>query len=248
MYTDDLNSNSNGDGGGGGGASNLPEELSPITIALSFQASKSSPLVVTRADATNSALYGDEKGFIRQFYCPTQATSTAEILSKVPYMDLFYSYPVPGGVEQGNGYWDRWRISYIYNEGALGWGPDDGVNYQRARGKATNIRQTSKTFFACDGLPAIPNNPARADLNSAQMTGEGFATLYNNIINPNNGRAVKAPVTMADALAGNGNAGDPQCFDLIRHQGKINIGFFDGHVETRTINSKDLSSVYLIAP
>ena len=56
------------------------------------------------------------------------------------------------------------------------------------------------------------------------------------------------PVTLGDALAGNANAGDPQNFDTLRHRGRMNIGFFDGHVETRNISVSDLQSVYLIAP
>jgi prepilin-type processing-associated H-X9-DG protein len=68
----------------------------------------------------------------------------------------------------------------------------------------------------------------------------GFVTLYNKV--------PLGPVTMADALAGNNNAGDPQNFDRLRHKGKINIGFFDGHVEVRNINAGDLADVYLLAP
>jgi prepilin-type processing-associated H-X9-DG protein len=67
-----------------------------------------------------------------------------------------------------------------------------------------------------------------------------FATLYNKV--------PAGPVTVADALTGNTRAGDPQNFDRLRHRGKINIGFFDGHVETRTISPGDLSNVYLMPP
>jgi prepilin-type processing-associated H-X9-DG protein len=53
---------------------------------------------------------------------------------------------------------------------------------------------------------------------------------------------------MADALKGDGLAGDPENFDLHRHHGKINIGFCDGHVETLSITPSDLSKVFLMAP
>ena len=72
---------------------------------------------------------------------------------------------------------------------------------------------------------------------------------------------------MGDALTNPAVAGDAQCFDFNRHNGtrnmgtvtnnvnnvkatnaKINVGFFDGHVETRSINYKDLQRVFLLAP
>ena len=70
--------------------------------------------------------------------------------------------------------------------------------------------------------------------------GYGMSTFYNIAQYP--------PVTMADAYLENGNAGDTENFDLIRHHGKINIAFCDGHVETRTISAADLQSVFLLAP
>ena len=74
-----------------------------------------------------------------------------------------------------------------------------------------------------------------------------MSTVY-NVVDPVYGVSVAPTMTLADALTGDGLAGDPQNFDLHRHRGKINIAFCDGHVETRSITPQDLSSVYLMAP
>jgi len=104
------------------------------------------------------------------------------------------------------------------------------------------VHQPASTFFAADGLPGSVGN---------EIVGAGLFTLY-----PNNlGKTVVPPATMADALTGKTTAGDPACFDKLRHQGKINIGFCDGHVEClsmansdQQIISGDLQKVYIMPP
>jgi prepilin-type processing-associated H-X9-DG protein len=124
-------------------------------------------------------------------------------------------------------YWIIWQDdqSYIYNEAALGW--DD--NLGRLRGQIAKVRASSQTMLLADGLGG---NPTRWQI--------GFSTVYNKVST--------GGITLADALAGDGLAGDPSNFDFVRHQGKINVGFFDGHVETRYISVAELSGVYLKAP
>jgi prepilin-type N-terminal cleavage/methylation domain-containing protein/prepilin-type processing-associated H-X9-DG protein len=55
------------------------------------------------------------------------------------------------------------------------------------------------------------------------------------------------PVTLADALMQDGNAYDAASFDYIRHRGKMNIVFADGHVETVRITAGDLRRCYLLS-
>jgi prepilin-type processing-associated H-X9-DG protein len=43
-------------------------------------------------------------------------------------------------------------------------------------------------------------------------------------------------------------AGSASCFDLKRHQKKINVAFCDGHVETRDITTGDLQKIFLVPP
>jgi prepilin-type processing-associated H-X9-DG protein len=127
----------------------------------------------------------------------------------------------------------------------LGWGEQDPNNgsadrYNRKHGDSKQVRQASKTMFVADGLQGSPN-----DSRFFYITGSGMASVYNVATQP--------PVTLADAFNGEGNpqadkAGDHESFDIRRHNGKINVGFCDGHVELRNITVNDLSTVFLMAP
>jgi len=181
-----------------------------------------------------SAQAGDPTGYSRNFWCPSQASTIQDFGPGVgPYL---YFGTSPGGFGSVQSY-----LSYIFNEAVMGWGITDTFN--RLRGNSALIRQPAATLFACDGLQG---NPTRSEIPGGLSW--GFLTVYNISPNP--------PVTLADAYLGtatqNGSggnlAGDPASFDAKRHQGKINIGFCDGHVETRTISVGDLKNVFLMAP
>jgi prepilin-type N-terminal cleavage/methylation domain-containing protein/prepilin-type processing-associated H-X9-DG protein len=200
--------------------------IAPITISLATELSaKQAQFVLSNASVGNAET--DPNGFIRNFLCPSQASSTSELIQ----LPMLYIMPVtiPGGGRSI--IWYTQAQSYIYNEAVLGW--DDAT--KRLRGKYSQIRQPSRTMFAADGLMGtiyesrFPYQP-----------GTGMATLYNMVPNP--------PITLTDALTGDGKAGDSEAFDLHRHYGKINVAFCDDHVETRSITKSDLTTVYLMAP
>jgi len=67
------------------------------------------------------------------------------------------------------------------------------------------------------------------------------------VINKVKPDAAAGPITLADALAGNARAGDPQNFDRYRHRGRMNVAFLDAHVESVPIEPGALSRV-LITP
>jgi prepilin-type processing-associated H-X9-DG protein len=179
----------------------------------------------------------DDGGFIKHFLCPSQFSSISEFpLTLQPMLQL--------GADTNYIIWEIEPVSYIYNEAALGWGEQNrALNYadefNRKHGDSRQIRQPSKTMFVADGLPGSPN-----DARFFYITGSGMASLYNMASQP--------PVTMADAFKGEGNpgdlAGDHESFDTHRHNGKINIGFCDGHVELRNVTMNDLATVFLLAP
>ncbi|HSV15092.1 MAG TPA: prepilin-type N-terminal cleavage/methylation domain-containing protein [Tepidisphaeraceae bacterium] len=169
-----------------------------------------------------NAVHLDMTGFLKHFRCPSHAAMDPTVL----HTEMLYARdPFAPGASRSL----TWRAtqSYIFNEAAFGW--DD--NYARARGQLARIRRQSQTMAMADGVLGAPGRFPGA---------VGFATLYNKL--------ALGPVTLADALAGNAKAGDPQNFDRQRHKGTLNIGFFDGHVETRTIAVANLTDVYLLAP
>jgi prepilin-type processing-associated H-X9-DG protein len=92
-------------------------------------------------------------------------------------------------------------------------------------------------MLMADGLGGSTNRVTQLGLS---LTNGAFSTVYNKV--------PTGPVTLADALADNTKAGESLNFDFVRHRGRINIGFFDGHVENRTISPGDLRNVYLTAP
>jgi prepilin-type processing-associated H-X9-DG protein/prepilin-type N-terminal cleavage/methylation domain-containing protein len=221
---------------------NEPPFIAPITASLANEMSYRNALLYTTNDAEEAYMY-DDRGYYRHFICPSHVTS----LSDFPYAQrpMVYFCDVPQDASDPNNglfagwIWEAEPISYIYNEALLGWGeknPQAGYadEFNRLHGSSKRVRQPAKTMFVADGLQGSLYDPR-----ITYPTGAGMATLYNI--------ATQAPVTVADALAGT-IAGDPQCFDKYRHRGKINIGFCDGHVETRNITSRDLASVYLLAP
>jgi prepilin-type N-terminal cleavage/methylation domain-containing protein/prepilin-type processing-associated H-X9-DG protein len=202
--------------------------LAPITISLATELSaKQAQFVLSNQSVGNAET--DPNGFIRNFICPSQGSTDGPNpnQSQIPMLYLAtYQTPMFSSTV-----WYTESQSYIYNEAVLGW---DDTN-KRLRGQYTQIHQPSQTMFAADGqMGGIYEG------RFPYLTGVGMLTLYNMVPNP--------PVTLADALIGDGKAGDPENFDLKRHYGKINIAFCDCHVETRSITQSDLSKVYLMAP
>jgi prepilin-type processing-associated H-X9-DG protein/prepilin-type N-terminal cleavage/methylation domain-containing protein len=202
----------------------VPNVLMAFTGSLAMELGDPLP---SRAQSDNDIFTGQTNitGYIRFFRCPSQ---DLPINSPLPPPAIFYRN-IAGGGTQVLG-WAEWQ-SYVYNEAAMGW--DDSLG--RQRGKLDVIRRQAQTMVMADGLYSSGRSPYPSLLASYP-----FATVYNKVAFP--------PVTLGDALAGNANAGEPQCFDLPRHRGKVNVGFFDGHVETRNISVGDLSDVYLLAP
>jgi prepilin-type processing-associated H-X9-DG protein/prepilin-type N-terminal cleavage/methylation domain-containing protein len=203
-----------------------PSMIAPITVALSAEMSYHNGLFAKGNDQIGNA-ETDPNGFIRNFLCPSQATTILDINQ----FSMLYESSAVAYTEQE---------SYIFNEAVLGWGDED--IYNRLKGEASMVRQPARTMFAADGL--IGQVGEERIPNISQYWPWGMATLYNIAVEP--------PVTMADALVGedvpNPVAGDWEDFDTVRHRNKINVAFCDGHVEIRNITVADLSSVFLLAP
>lgn len=142
------------------------------------------------------------------------------------HVDKAGDLPEAYGYYVGNFGW-MVQQSYVINEAVFGYNDKLG----RLRGNAAKVRRPSITVMLTDGLPG-----------SVRLSGSlGFVTWQNKRATP--------PITLADALDNSFSsiAGDPKSFDRVRHRGKINIVYFDGHAETLKINDKDLKRAHLIA-
>jgi prepilin-type processing-associated H-X9-DG protein len=213
--------------------------LAPITYALGSEMGYRQNLTYM-TDAQMSTASTDPLSLVRHFLCPSQAATYDEI------HQLCFLY---GGL-QTSGLLVGWTdtLSYVFNEYVVGY--DD--SYSRLRGEAVKVKQSSKTMFVCDGiggsLLARPITAEFSSLNTPRYPSPWpFLTMYNNVAN-------YAPITMGDALTsrsgGPGNhrlAGDPANFDQIRHRGKMNVGFCDGHVEVRNIPAFTMNSAGTLA-
>ena len=200
-----------------------PRQLAPITISLATEMGFKGAFYTPSNAATLQDLT-DPANFSRNFLCPSQASSPMEVANNGPpaLFTLYYSFAGNASSSYNE------PQSYIYNEAVLGY--NDSL--ARLRGQASRVHQPALTMFAADGLHGKL---------SGEVSGYGMYTLFNT-------RTI-APVTMGDAFVGNARvAGDTACFDLIRHQGKLNVAFCDGHVESRAISYNDLNTIYLLPP
>lgn len=227
--------------------------VAPIVWALG--ANMGYPKLLTITSNTQNGSYGnDPTGVLRNFVCPSQANSANDL----PQTCWLYT----GGVVGFSA-----SLSYVFNEAVLGY--DD--SYSRLRGESAKVKQPAKTMFAADGLGGSLLTRLNGTYKEINGPPGSAAVSYPNLTIWNN--QPTAPITLSDALAWRRNAsnkliaGDPDNFDQIRHHGKMNIAFCDGHVETRDIpaftysptagvppvfksdpTARALMDVYLLAP
>ncbi len=221
---------------------NVTRVLAPITNSLGAEMGFSRLLNVN--SSAQSTLSSDAQGLIRNFLCPSQASTIQDVLAIQPAIPALYIVHFQGAVYSYSFTYGSPQ-SYIFNEYVLGF--DD--TYARLRGHASQVRQPASTLFAADGL-GDTNTPARVELQ--QATTDGTYTLYNRF--PVGTIALPNPaISLADVLSARKYnfqpvAGTATCFDTKRHQNKINIAFCDGHIETRSITAGDLQNVMLVSP
>jgi prepilin-type N-terminal cleavage/methylation domain-containing protein/prepilin-type processing-associated H-X9-DG protein len=106
----------------------------------------------------------------------------------------------------------RLETSYAFNEGVLGWGAV--ASHQRERGNTTRVTQTADMVLMADASPRGGTN-GWIVYNDATDTN----TLLDYYNAPFNGTA----------------ATDANLFDKVRHFGRMNILFLDGHGESASI-------------
>jgi prepilin-type processing-associated H-X9-DG protein/prepilin-type N-terminal cleavage/methylation domain-containing protein len=225
--------------------------LAPITFALGTDMGFTRNLML-QTDPTQLQADLDNTGVVRNFLCPGQANTVPE-LQQLGWLDCEVSSTASNA--NNTGYLEQ--VSYVFNEYVLGFDDTKG----RLRGQASQVRQPASTMFAMDGFGGSARSRQTDNFKPIGVQPVGTPgppwpvyTVYN--LQPQVGlhSAYYGPITLADALtraipAGSGSfvAGDANNFDQLRHKGKMNIAFCDGHVDVRTIPAFTLDTTSGIA-
>ena len=118
----------------------------------------------------------------------------------------------------------RLSISYAFNEGVLGYMQDSD---HRLRGQFSKAVPSAEIFFMTDALRGLEK--------MCSIIYSGFP-------------ATAGVSTLGDVYS-NADGGDTEVmdtqFDPARHQGKINVIYFDGHVDTLEILPNDLEQAVI---
>jgi prepilin-type processing-associated H-X9-DG protein/prepilin-type N-terminal cleavage/methylation domain-containing protein len=160
------------------------------------------------------------------FTCPddTQLTIGTTISDNISNPPFPTAYPGCPGIPTVN--------SYNFNEDVLGWeDPTSEPVAFRLHANLSQLRRQSEVLFLGDGLGRTNN-----------------ADLIKSFVAPASITGLSAPwnETMADFYRDTQPGGlHIGALDLKRHGGKMNVAFFDGHVQIYKINSTDLAHVGL---
>ena len=209
-------------GAGPGGALVLSTMPAALAVYLSPGAASSSIFGWQAEDNyTNAPPLRDA------FLCPSDETALNNIntsdaaLAANPAATPYLSAPKWIHCQNGGTYANGWS-SYTFNDEVFGWsdsGSAEGVvGHTRARGNVAAVPRSTSTMLLCDGKSA--NEPTAGS--SLAMWTKGPQNNLGHVYLGTDGTN-----TTTGAAA----------FDLIRHRGKMNILFVDGHVDSEPILS-----------
>lgn len=125
---------------------------------------------------------------------------------------------------------------YALNEGVFGFNWSPLAQHGRLAGHLAKVQHPAATLLASDAKPS----------DKASYRGFDGWILWRPTPDP------QQTITLGDVLneaAGGGErlAYDATSFDRVRHRGKINIAYADGHVGTHVIAQRELARTYLLA-
>lgn len=176
-----------------------------------------------------------EKGVWKLFMCPSTDSFDKPRRFAAPSSD---NTPVGQGMmnvftDAYSGAMWAWSTNsdFALNEGVFGFHADNRYASRRLAGKLSRIAKPSETMLLSDA--SLGTTPAVYFSIEPWII---FRPSYNTT----------GPVTLADALQNNFSVYSGAGFDKIRHRGKMNVGYADGHVSLSNITMADLKKVYLL--
>jgi len=131
--------------------------------------------------------------------------------------------------------WWSTNGDYVINEGFTGFSTTSPNDLRRLRGQLSKVHAASSTVLIADGQP-------RPDAARPQSDPAGWVmwTPTDSV----------GTVTLGDAwldrTRGSRRTASKDNFDPVRHKGKINVAFLDGHVQTLPLTGTDLAVAILI--
>ncbi|HWB53075.1 MAG TPA: H-X9-DG-CTERM domain-containing protein, partial [Tepidisphaeraceae bacterium] len=121
-----------------------------------------------------------------------------------------------------DGWWGpKLQLSYAYNEGVTGWIQDSD---RRFHGQLSKVHHSSEIFFMTDALPRTEEE--QSDYIAWFPSDSGRSTLAEQY---SDGSFLQSQ------------------FDEFRHQGRINVVYFDGHVQSLVLYPEDLVHAVMLA-
>ncbi|HEX8916347.1 MAG TPA: prepilin-type N-terminal cleavage/methylation domain-containing protein [Humisphaera sp.] len=175
----------------------------------------------------------DKDGPWRLFTCPETDTLEKGLTSNQAETGLASIEGMMMVCSVGSGTVTAWATysDYGANEGVFGFHYDPKCARNRLAGNVAAIRGASEVVLFTDAVP----RPTPGDA----LMARGWLTWTPTLDGT-------GPATLGDALANTGRASAPENFDKVRHRGRINAVFADGHAETLPITKGALDRVYLV--
>jgi prepilin-type processing-associated H-X9-DG protein/prepilin-type N-terminal cleavage/methylation domain-containing protein len=163
------------------------------------------------------------RDYLKYFLCPAHTSRSVDAESAV----IYSTERILWSVSQ----------SYVVNEAVFGINDARG----RLRGQAAKVRDPSRTLMLMDGKGAQTMSTPYFYVTITNATYLGN-TVQGKRINSFPLSEGLAPTTTPPIVRTKEN------FDKLRHKGRMNILFMDGHAETRRVEPGDLNDVYLLPP
>lgn len=147
-----------------------------------------------------------------------------------------YGFPTPvATVGEWRGSWST-NTDYVINEGITGMSLDPKL--RRYAGKLSKVRSPSQVLLLTDGQ--------RRQTQASANIADGFQVWTPRNTGIKYYDTILRSIHLGEAFNATPAVTDAQSFDRKRHKDRLNILYVDGHVDSRQITARDLTSVLVL--